>query len=166
MLRRVTSLILPLVLLSGTAKASAEQFIIPDIGPVVVTMPAERVGNVYQATETDPPPPPSNEAPAGLSNCQEMSWYRQRAGLPAVFDSLGYRESNCRNEEGVHTFCCYGYWQLWISLHVRDGSLADAYAACGVSSRYDVDSDTPGDKRRQACATKALYDKQGLSPWR
>jgi hypothetical protein len=142
-----------------------EQIIIPDIGPVWVGTGAVRVGNATQVTETDPPPPPSNEAPAGLTNCQEMTWYRQRAGLPSRFDSLGWRESNCRNEDGVRTGCCVGYWMLWVSLHLQNASLAEAYHNCGVYSRYDVNSDTPGDKRRQACATKALYDQEGMAPW-
>lgn len=163
---RVLLVVATMSVMFGPTHVGAEQVIIPDIGPVWVGTGAVRMNNATQVTETDPPPPPSNEAPAGLSNCEEMSWYRQYVGLPAVFDRLGYRESNCRNSESVHTGCCWGYWQLWISLHVRDGSLAAAYAACGVSSRFDVDSDTPGDKRRQACATKALYDQEGLSPWR
>jgi hypothetical protein len=146
--------------------APADQIIIPDIGPVWVGVGATRIYNAEQVTPTDPPPPPSNEAPTGLSNCDEMSWYRQRAGLPARFDSLGWRESNCRNEDGVHTGCCVGYWQLWVSLHLSDASLAPGYHACGVYSRYDVNSDTPGDKWRQACATKVLYDHEGMSPWR
>lgn len=104
-------------------------------------------------------------APPGLSNCDEMHWYRVDAGLPARFDSLGWRESNCRNEEGVHTFCCWGYWQLYTSLHLKDNRLAPKMHACGVYSRFDLDSDTPGDKKRQACAAKALYDQEGYAPW-
>jgi hypothetical protein len=142
--------------------APAEQFIIPDIGPVWVGVGATRLNNATQVTSTDPPPPP----PAPRTNCEEMHDYRVAAGLPAVFDSLGWRESNCRNEDGVRTGCCVGWWQLWVSLHLRDASLVDGYHACGVYSRYDVNSDTPGDKWRQACATKVLYDEEGLSPWR
>jgi len=132
----------------------------PEIAvPATADMPAERLD-----------PPVSVEvlpdvAPEGMSNCDEMSWYRQRAGLPARFDRIGWRESNCRNEDGVHTSCCYGWWQLNVGLHLRDGRIAGRYAACGVSSRFDVDSDTPGDKLRQACAAKALYDTVGMSAW-
>lgn len=153
-----------LVALALLAPAPGDQVFIPGIGPVVVSAPAER-GPRYQATPVEPPPPPSDEVPAGLSNCDEMHWYRVNAGLPAVFDRLGWRESNCRNEDGVHTGCCVGFWMLWVSLHLRDAGLAARYHECGVYSRYDVNSDTPGDKRRQACATKALYDQEGLSPW-
>jgi len=132
----------------------------PEIAaPATADVPAERL---------DPPVPvpvPVLVAPEGMSNCDEMSWYRQRAGLPARFDAIGWRESNCRNEEGVHTSCCYGWWQLNVGLHLRDGRIGPKYRACGVNSRFDVDSDTPGDKLRQACAAKALYDVVGMSAW-
>jgi len=128
--------------------------------PATATAEAERV---------DPPPPPVEElptvAPAGMSNCAEMSWYRQAVGLPARFDAIGWRESNCRNEDGVHTSCCWGWWQLNVGLHLRDHRLAGRYHDCGVSSAADVNSDTPGDKLRQACAAKALYDTVGMSAW-
>jgi hypothetical protein len=117
--------------------------------------------------QTDPPTtqPTFYGAPAGLSNCDEMRWYRINAGLPSRFDAIGWRESNCINSESVHTFCCWGWWQLYVSAHLRDHRLAPRYAACGIYSRYDVDSDTPGDKRRQACGAKALFDVVGYSAW-
>lgn len=129
--------------------------------PAVASAPAERL---------DPPPVeevsvPQEAAPEGLNSCDEMHWYRQRAGLPARFDALGWRESNCRNEDGVHTSCCVGWWQLNIGLHLRDHRLIDAYHDCGVWSAADVNSDTPGDKLRQACAAKALFDVVGYSAW-
>lgn len=133
------------------------------IAPATASSAAVRLMIFEQETATLPPP--LETAPIGLDDCAEMSWYRQRAGLPAVFDRLGWRESNCRNEEGVHTFCCWGWWQLWISLHLDDRRLVDAYHACGVYSSRDVDSDTPADKRRQACAAAALYAVEGLQPW-
>jgi len=126
----------------------------------VATTTAERI---------DPPEtvPPSTEQspPSFASDCDEMSYYRAAVGLPARFDQIGWRESNCRNEDGVHTSCCYGWWQLNVALHLRDHRLAPKYAACGVDSYQDVNSDTPGDKLRQACAAKALYDVVGLSAW-
>ena len=94
-----------------------------------------------------------------------MSWYRARAGLPARFDQLGWRESNCRNEDGVRTRCCVGWWQLNVSLHLQDSRLVSRYHACGVDSYTDVNSDNPDDKRRQACAAKALFDVVGYSAW-
>lgn len=119
-------------------------------------------GTQVQMTETSPPP---ETTPTFANDCDEMHWYRVNAGLPARFDSLGWRESNCRNEEGVHTGCCWGWWQLNVGLHLRDHRLAGRYHDCGVWSRTDVDSDTPQDKARQACAAKALFDVVGYSAW-
>jgi hypothetical protein len=107
----------------------------------------------------------SHQVPAGLSNCAEMHSYRVSAGLPAAFDALGWRESNCRNEESVHTSCCWGYLQLNVALHLRDRRLVDRYHNCGVYSRFDVDGNNPGDKYRQMCAAKALFDTVGYSAW-
>ena len=104
-------------------------------------------------------------APEGLDDCAEMNFYRVQAGLPDRFAALGWRESNCRNEDQVKTFCCHGYWQLYTSLHLRDHRLAPKMAACGVGSHHDLNSDDPLEKQRQACAAKALYDVVGLSAW-
>lgn len=105
-------------------------------------------------------------APEGLSNCDEMTFYRRQWGLPDRFDAIGWRESNCRNEDGVRTSCCHGYWQLWINLHLRDQRIGWRYRdLCGVHSVYDVNSDEPLDKQRQACAAKQLYDVVGMSAW-
>jgi hypothetical protein len=54
---------------------------------------------------------------------------------------------------------------LNVGLHLRDHRLAGRYHACGVYSYADVNSDTPGDKLRQACAAKALFDVVGYSAW-
>jgi len=130
-------------------------------------------GPFEPAVRLDPPAPIVVEtglkgqpfAPEGLSNCDEMHFYRAQWGLPARFDQLGWRESNCRNEDGVHTGCCWGYWQLWTSLHLRDHRLVDKMHNCGVFSHYDLNSDTPIEKQRQACAAKALFDVVGYSAW-
>jgi hypothetical protein len=103
-------------------------------------------------------------APTGLDNCAEMKFYRQQAGLPERFDSLGWRESNCRNEDGVHTGCCYGYWQLHKD-HVRSGYARRWRDECGITSLQDFNSDTPIDKQRQACGAFVLYDMSGYTPW-
>lgn len=134
----------------------------PPIEAGIATAVALR-GLMIQLDPIPPPPetaPPvdSRFAPAGLTGCAEMTWYRINAGLPSRFDALGWRESNCRNEDGVRTFCCHGYWQLYVSLHLRDHRLAPRYAACGISSANDVNSDTPLDKWRQACGAKAVND--------
>ena len=101
-------------------------------------------------------------APEGLSDCAEMDFYRVQAGLPSRFSSIGWRESNCRNEESVHTFCCFGYWQLHKD-HFYVGSIFDN--ECDVRSRFDIDSDTPIDKQRQACSAYRLFQRDGYSPW-
>jgi hypothetical protein len=101
-------------------------------------------------------------APFGLSDCEEMRFYANQFGLPARFDSIGWRESNCRNEDGVRTSCCHGYWQLH-QMHFRPGNIMDRN--CNADSFEDVNSDNPLDKQRQACAAKQLYDQVGLSPW-
>ncbi len=139
--------------------------------PATVSATAER-GAQVQVTETMPPPievltttPDALNAPSFANNCAEMHWYRVSAGLPARFDALGWRESNCRNEDRVRTSCCHGWWQLNVGLHLRDHRLAPRYRACGVTSYTDVNSDTPNDKRRQACAAKALFDVVGFSAW-
>lgn len=103
-------------------------------------------------------------APFGLDDCEEMRYYADQFGLPPAFDRIGWRESNCRNEDGVRTFCCYGYWQL-NEMHFTNhpeifGEICDAW------SHADVDSDTALDKQRQACSAKQLYDTAGLGPWR
>lgn len=103
-------------------------------------------------------------APPGLSDCDEMKFYRQQAGLPDVFDRLGWRESNCRNEDGVHTSCCFGYWQLHKD-HVRSGYADRWRRECGITSYADFNSDSPIEKQRQACGAFVLYDMSGLTPW-
>lgn len=134
----------------------------PEIDAATATQPAVRLDPQPPPVEVAPAPPPGPPAGGG---CAEVTWYRQAAGLPARFDQLAWRESNCRNEEGVHTGCCWGWWQLNVALHLRDHRLADRYHDCGVWSRTDLDSDTAADKMRQACAAKALYDVVGYSAW-
>lgn len=101
-------------------------------------------------------------APFGLSDCEEMRFYANQFGLPARFDAIGWRESNCRNEDGVRTSCCHGYWQLH-QMHFRPGNIMDRN--CGADSFDDVNSDNPLDKQRQACAAKQLFDAVGYSAW-
>ena len=120
---------------------------------------------VQTVPEPLPEIPPELYAPEGLSDCEEMTWYRIDAGLPPAFDRIGWRESNCRNEDVVKTFCCHGYWQMYTSLHLKDHRLAPRMAECGVTSHHDLNSDTPEEKKKQACAAKALYDVNGTYPW-
>lgn len=136
------------------------------VGPAVATAQAERLDPpTTLETTTTAAPVIVVGPPAGLSNCDEMHWFRVHAGLPDRFDAIGYRESNCRNEDGVHTFCCHGFWQLYISLWIKDSRLGPKIRACGVSSYLDVNSDTYEDKLRQACSAKAAYDVSGYTPW-
>lgn len=105
-------------------------------------------------------------APPWLSGCAEMDWWFVQAGLPLKdFHWRGVRESNCINRDDVRTWCCHGYLQLYISLWITDHRLGPLLAACDVRSHEDVNSNTPLDKQRQACAAKAAYDVVGLSPW-
>ena len=97
-------------------------------------------------------------APFGLTDCQEMRFYANQFGLPLAFDAIGWRESNCRNEDIVHTSCCWGYWQM--------DEDHFPIPECDAWSSRDVDSDNPLDKQRQACSAKQLYDRDGMSPWR
>jgi len=102
---------------------------------------------------------------APLSACDEMHRYRIAAGLPAIFDQLGWRESRCLNTVTSRTGCCVGYWQLFVTLHLRDPRVAPRYALCGVRSAADVIGDDRRAKRRQACAAKALLDVAGIGAW-
>jgi len=104
-------------------------------------------------------------APDDWTGCLEMEFYRRQAGLPDRFDSLGRRESNCRNEDDVRTSCCHGYWQMWTDLHLKDHRLAPKMADCEVTGPQDLNSDDPLEKQKQACAAKALFDVVGLQAW-
>lgn len=131
--------------------------------------PAE--GPVAPAKRLNPPSPVGLNnlpfAPEGVSGCEEMSFYRVQWGLPDIFEHLGYRESNCRNDVTSRTGCCVGYWQNYISSHL---SRASAYREriineCQVNERADLLGNAPIQKQRQACVTKVVYDISGLSPW-
>lgn len=131
--------------------------------------PAER-GQIIQLTPPPPPPEPVGLlglpfAPPGLSDCNEFRFYRQQWNMPEWFDRIARRESNCRNEDGVRTWCCHGWLQLYVSVHLRDHRLAPHYAACGVRSHHDINSDTPVEKQRHLCAAKALYTVVGMKAW-
>ncbi len=135
------------------------------VGPITwATMTAPR------AVRLDPPANGLNGqpyAPTGLDNCQEMRFYRVQAGLPAQFDAIGWRESRCTNADNVRTWCCYGYWQNYITSHL---STQSAYRngiinLCHVTGYTDINSDVPIDKQRQACVTAIVYNISGYTPW-
>jgi hypothetical protein len=138
-----------------------------------IGVPATALEPAVRGEQTQLTPPPAVEvgifglpyAPPGLDDCVEMRFYLDQFGMPARFDSIGWRESNCRNEDGVRTSCCHGYLQLNANLHVRDHRLNGPYANCGVFGNNDINSDTPEDKQRHACAAKQLFDLLGYQPW-
>lgn len=133
-----------------------------DLPPEGITQPATAE---TEAVRLDPPVVTAVVTPVAPTSdpCEEMAWYRKSVGLPARFDSIGYRESRCILSPNVRTSCCVGWWQLNVGLHLRDHRLVDKYHACGVYSYRDVDG--PGDQMRHACATKALFDTVGYSAW-
>lgn len=94
-----------------------------------------------------------------------MDYYRIQAGLPDRFRALGFRESNCINRDDVRTWCCHGYWQLYISLWLKDHRLGPRILECQVYSHLDVNSDDPIEKQKQACAAKAAFDVSQYAPW-
>lgn len=111
---------------------------------------------------TTPPNPPG-----GLNGCEEMSWYRQQAGLPDIFDSIGFRESRCQNDARPTipaASCCRGWWAIHRSNITAPGYAAGA-AACGITSEIDYYGTSPGQKRASACFARVLYDISGMRPW-
>ncbi len=143
----------------------------PTVGQAAATVGAAALrGPQMQIAATLPPPPsvPSGLnglpfAPAGLEGCDEMEWYRRQAGLVDHFDGLGFRESSCRND--VSSFCCHGYWQLYVTLHLRDHRLAPRYARCGITGVADVLGPEPIEKQRNACGAAAVYAVSGGGAW-
>lgn len=128
------------------------------VGPV--TMAA-----LEKATRISPPAPIPTSPTAGLNACDEMDFWRQQAGLPEGFNSIGWRESNCRNDVTSRTGCCVGYWQIHTGNFTAPGYKA-GIAACGVDGRSDILGNSDEQKQRQACVAKVLYDVSGMVPWR
>jgi hypothetical protein len=95
-------------------------------------------------------------APAELTGCDEMAFYRAQAGLIPHFDHVGKGESRCRNT--VSSWCCHGYWQIhqdfWFPM-----------PECDVVTVDDLLGDTPIEKQRNACAARVVYETQGGSAW-
>lgn len=148
---------------------SATTTTVVEIQAAIVATAAVR-GEAFLVTPTEPPEPTGINglpfAPPGLEACDEMMFYAKQFGMPDWFRGIGWRESNCRNEDGVKTYCCHGYLQLYISLHLKDHRLVDGYHACGVYSKDDVNSNNQVEKQRHMCAASVLYDVMGSDPWR
>lgn len=134
----------------------------PQLTHATATSTAMR-GPTIQVSE--PPPAPTTTALTFADACAEMSWYRAQAGLPERFDKIGWRESRCIADPTVRTTCCVGQSQLWVALHLRDHRLAPLYAACGITSEYDVDGPQPEELQRHWCAAAAVYNTVGYSAW-
>lgn len=167
----VAVMCLPAGTVAATPTPTTPHIVYTPIAPVVqrrtvTIIPVAPTTTVAVDTPPTLPASATGYAPAGLTGCNEMSWYRIEAGLPAVFDRLGARESRCTNTDRVRTSCCYGYWQLAIGLHLRTAATRDAYRVCGVTTFDDINSNTPHDKKASACATAVLYHRNGLAPWR
>lgn len=152
---------------SSASTARLSEPVIPTaiLAPAQANLPAIRIS--ASTTTTAPIPTGLNGlpfAPAGLERCDEMNWYRVQWGLPERFESLGWRESNCRND--VKTYCCYGYWQLYINLFLKDYRLGPVLRSeCKIEGVADIFGNLPLQKQKQACGTRKLYDLEGLSPW-
>jgi hypothetical protein len=104
--------------------------------------------------------------PEGLTDCQQMEWFRVNVGLPVRFWALGNRESGkgvCDNNAISKTYCCVGWWQLH-KIIFTDHRMIGRLEACGATW-LNVRGDSLEAKKRQACATKALFDVAGYSPW-
>ena len=129
--------------------------------PATVTEVAVRGEQV----QISAPPAPAPFDPATLDDCGETRWYADEHGLPASFDRIMWRESNCRQEIGVRTSCCVGWLQLNADLHVRDHRLREPYKACGVFGNSDIDGPEPIEKRQHMCAASALWRLLGTQPW-
>jgi hypothetical protein len=153
--------------------ATETEVIVPIAEPVSDTyIPAHRLGNEMQLTDTLPPPPPIGLqgkpfAPEELTGCAEMEFYRVQWELPEYFGGerwqIGFKESSCRND--VSSFCCHGYWQLYVSLHLRDHRLAPRYAECEIDSVDDLLGTSPLQKQKNGCAAKAALDVSGCGAW-
>lgn len=125
----------------------------------VVTATADR-GPAFPAVvrvtgATVPPRPPDP--------CADVDVFRRLFDLPDRFVGLAFRESSCDNS--ATTWCCYGWFQLYVELHLADHRLAPLYAECGITGPADVLGDTPAAKRRNVCGAAAVYQIQGGSAW-
>jgi hypothetical protein len=128
------------------------------------TVPAQRLAVGFLIVEPVGGLNGMPSAPEGLSGCDEFDFYRDQAGLPAVFNSIVWRESRCRND--VHNSCCWGYLSEFYRNHMADRQGRQIYADCGVTSVFDYYGNEALAKQKQVCVAKGLYDIRGLAPWR
>ena len=112
-------------------------------------------------------PPASQYAPEWMSGCDEMSWYRQDAGLPEAFDAIGYRESRCDNGARPTNSVASryrGWWSVGV-MHINNKIYGPGAAACGIRTEADYYGNSPSQKKASACFAKVLYDYSGMQPW-
>lgn len=144
---------------------------LPAYPTIVIDQPAEAVRVAERVTSpstttTIPYPTGVNGlpfAPYYLTGCDEFNFYRVQFGLPDRFSALAYRESRCTND--VRTSCCFGYLQLYVSLHLKDHRTVDGVHACGVYSYEDINDNTPLDKQRNVCEAAVVFSVVGYAPW-
>jgi hypothetical protein len=146
--------------------------ILPSLdAPAIATVSAIRIRPPSPITRDEHTPMPAAPtgimglpfAPANMTGCDEMTFYREQFQLPPRFDGLGYRESRCTNTPISSTGCCVGYWQLH-SIIFRDHRMIEGLAACGATWQ-NVRGDDPASKQRNACAAKQLFDTAGYQAW-
>lgn len=120
------------------------------------------------ATRIDPPTAVPSIPDFGGDLCDEMSWYRQQAGLPEQFDAIGWRESKCQNDARPTNAVARsyrGWWSVGV-MHIRNKVYGPGAAACGITSEWDYYGTSPEQKKASACFAKVLYDISGMQPWR
>jgi hypothetical protein len=114
------------------------------------------------------PPPSQPTVPEFSSLCEEMSWYRQQAGLPVAFDAIGFRESRCQNDAPPTNSVAAsyrGWWSIGV-MHINNRVYGPGAAACGINDQYDYYGTSPAQKRASACFTHVLWSISGMQPWR
>ena len=136
--------------------------LLPDgiVGPITEA-------SLARAVRVAPPSAASPSEPSFSSLCEEMSWYRQQAGLPSQFDAIGFRESGCRNDApplSVVARRYRGWWSVGV-MHINNVVYGPGARACGITSEADYYGTSPSQKRASACFAKVLYDHSGMQPW-
>lgn len=103
-------------------------------------------------------------APEGLSACDEMSFYRQQAGLPEQFDAIGFRESRC--VPTAENACCHGWWQAHEGNWRGTSYVIFFREHCQAMNADEIDNNDPRSMQEGACVAKVMFDISGMNPWR
>jgi len=163
------------VTMPSTPAAEVEHDVVLPITPTATTfVPSDRLME-FTPDDTLPLPPDASTlgrqglpfAPVELFGCEETECSRIQRGLPAYFGAahrqMGRKSSNSGND--VSSYCCHGYWQLYVSLHLKDHRLAPLYAECGISSVSDILGVEPLKKQKNACGAAAVLSVSGCEAW-